>query len=77
MTDTFSNYMRLCVTNYGTIDSLTHSLTHSLPYLGIIGWQDAYTPEGLTDVTYQWMSMYCKARLLVNIINQKKLSNNE
>ena len=69
--------MRLNVANYGNMHLLTYLLTYLLSYVGIIGWQDAYTPEGLSEVTYQWMSMYCKARLLMNVINHKKLCTNE
>jgi tubulin polyglutamylase complex subunit 2 len=39
----------------------------SLVHLGIIGWQDAFTPAGLSPTTKQWMGIFCKERLLVDI----------
>ena len=38
-----------------------------LVHLGIIGWQDAFTPAGLAPTTKQWMGIFCKERLLVDI----------
>lgn len=42
-------------------------------HLGIIGWQEAFVPEGLTTVTRQWMNIFCKERLLVDIFNRNTL----
>lgn len=35
-------------------------------HLGIHGWQLAFTPEGLPTTTQQWMTMFCKERLLID-----------
>jgi hypothetical protein len=35
-------------------------------HLGIYGWQSAFTPEGASPATQQWMRMFCKERLIVD-----------
>ena len=35
-----------------------------LVHLGILGWQNAYTPGGLSPLTVQWMRLYCPERLM-------------
>lgn len=35
-------------------------------HLGIFGWIFAYTPEGIPPVTYQWLNIYCKERLILD-----------
>jgi len=39
----------------------------SLVHVGIIGWQDAFTAAGLAPATRQWMGIFCKERLLVDL----------
>eukprot|EP01038_Epipyxis_sp_PR26KG_P013865 gene13865-18594_t len=36
-------------------------------HLGIIGWQLAFTPEGLSPVSKQWMNFFCKERLCIDL----------
>lgn len=36
-------------------------------HLGIIGWQMVYTADGLPQSTQQWMRVYCKERLCVDM----------
>jgi tubulin polyglutamylase complex subunit 2 len=43
-------------------------------HLGIVGWQMAYTAEGLPLSTQQWMRVYCKERLCVDLHNIQNLS---
>ena len=45
-------------------------------HLGIIGWQMAYTADGLPLSTQQWMRVYCKERLCVDLHNQISLTVN-
>ena len=45
-------------------------------HLGIVGWQMAYTAEGLPLSTKQWMRVYCKERLCVNLHNAQGLGVN-
>lgn len=40
-------------------------------HLGIIGWQGAFTPEGLSATTKEWMSAFVKERLAVDLFNHK------
>mmetsp|Transcript_32356 Transcript_32356/g.37974 ORF Transcript_32356/g.37974 Transcript_32356/m.37974 type:complete len:224 (+) Transcript_32356:84-755(+) len=35
-----------------------------LVHLGILGWQYAFTPNGLAPLTVQWMRLYCPERLM-------------
>jgi len=42
-------------------------------HLGIVGWPLAFTPEGLSPVTTQWMNIYCKERLILDLHWQKKV----
>jgi hypothetical protein len=37
-------------------------------HLGISGWQLAFTPEGLPLVTRQWMNLFCKERLAIDLL---------
>ena len=43
-------------------DSFTTYLRLAIVHLGIIGWQNAYTPVGLPPVTKQWMARFGKER---------------
>lgn len=43
-------------------------------HLGIVGWQMAYTAEGLPLSAQQWMRVYCKERLCVDLHNVQSLS---
>lgn len=43
-------------------------------HLGIIGWQMAYTADGLPLSTQQWMRVYCKERLCVDLFNAISLN---
>ena len=36
-------------------------------HLGIRGWQLAFTPEGLSPETQQWMNIFCKERLITDL----------
>lgn len=42
-------------------------------HLGIHGWQLAFTPEGLPTTTQQWMTMFCKERLVIDRYWREKL----
>ena len=48
-------------------DSFTTYLRLAIVHLGIIGWQNAYTPVGLPPVTKQWMAFFCKERLALDL----------
>lgn len=56
-------------------DSNWHFLTYTFTqflrimvvHLGIIGWQMAFTPQGIPLTTQQWMGLFCKERLCVDI----------
>lgn len=41
-------------------------------HLGIMGWIMVYTPEGVSPATFQWMSLYCKERLVLDLYWNKK-----
>lgn len=43
-------------------------------HLGINGWQMAYTADGLPLTTQQWMRVYCKERLCVDLYNAMSLT---
>jgi len=50
-------------------------------HMGILGWLFVYTPEGIPPVTYQWLNIYCKERLILdtywlNRIHKPKHHNN-
>lgn len=47
--------------------TFTHFLRIMVIHLGIIGWQMAYTPEGLSETTKAWMKLFCKERLCVDL----------
>jgi len=32
-------------------------------HVGVHGWQLAYTPEGISLITKQWMNLFCRERL--------------
>jgi hypothetical protein len=46
--------------------SFTQYLRLMVSHLGIYGWQMAFTSEGLSETTQQWMSLFCKERLIVD-----------
>jgi len=54
----------------------THYLRILILHMGIIGWELAYTPEGLPDTSQQWMRLFCKERLCIDIhwLNTRKIS---
>jgi len=54
--------------------SFTHYFRVMIAHLGIIGWQLAFTPEGLPMQTQQWMGMFCKERLIVDRYCHEKLN---
>ena len=62
---------------------LTYNFTSFLRlmvmHLGIVGWPLVFTPYGITPSTYQWMNIYCKERLILDIHwldnNNKQLNN--
>ena len=35
-------------------------------HLGVHGWQLTFTPEGAPSTTQQWMTMFCKERLIID-----------
>jgi hypothetical protein len=35
-------------------------------HLGILGWQYAFTPQGLDPLSVQWMRLYCPERLMLD-----------
>ncbi|CAM9678165.1 unnamed protein product, partial [Discosporangium mesarthrocarpum] len=41
-------------------------------HLGVLGWQHAYTPMGLSPATQQWMRLYCPDRLLFDQLEWEK-----
>jgi len=43
-------------------------------HLGINGWQLAFTPSGLSAATQAWMSMYCKERLCIDLMENIPLN---
>ena len=52
---------------YFITDSFTKYLRLAVVHLGIIGWQNTYTSTGLSPVTKQWMSFFCKERLTLDL----------
>lgn len=48
-------------------NTFTQYLRLAVLHLGVLGWHEAYTPEGLSLVTKQWMSLFCKERLCVDL----------
>jgi tubulin polyglutamylase complex subunit 2 len=42
-------------------------------HLGIIGWQMAYSCDGLTPWTQYWMRLFCKERLCIDLNNYNSL----
>ncbi len=44
-----------------------------LVHLGILGWELAYTPQGLMPLTVQWMRLYCPERLMFDGIHRPQL----
>lgn len=46
-------------------------------HLGIIDWQLAYTPEGLPNETLNWMNIFCKERLCVDMFHHNDLKQNK
>jgi hypothetical protein len=53
--------------------SFTSLFRIMIVHLGILGWTGAYTPEGLSLITQQWMNLFCKERLCVDL-SQKYLT---
>lgn len=53
--------------------SFTHYLRLEVTHLGIYGWQLVFTPEGLQHDTEQWMNLFCKERLLIDLHGRHKL----
>lgn len=47
--------------------TFTQYLRLAVLHLGVLGWHEAYTPEGLSLVTKQWMGLFCKERLCVDL----------
>ncbi len=45
----------------------TQYLRLSIVHFGIIGWQLAFTPEGLATDTRHWMSLFCPERLCIDL----------
>lgn len=45
--------------------TFTQYLRLSVLHLGIFGWHDIFTPEGISMTTRQWMGMFCRERLCV------------
>lgn len=35
-------------------------------HLGVYGWQHIFSDDGLSDITQQWMNMFCKERLIMD-----------
>ena len=52
---------------YFITDCFTKYLRLAVVHLGIIGWQNTYTLAGLQPVTKQWMSLFCKERLTLDL----------
>ena len=48
-------------------DSFTAYYRLLIVHLGILGWQYAYTPQGLDPLTTQWMRLYCPQRLMLDL----------
>ena len=46
--------------------SFTHLLRIMVVHLGIIGWQRAFTPNGLSTSTQSWMYLFAKERLCID-----------
>ena len=40
-------------------------------HLGVRGWQQTFTSHGLSPSTKQWMALFCKERLCIDLYNQK------
>jgi len=36
-------------------------------HVGVHGWQLAFTPEGLSPLTQQWMMLFCRERLTMDV----------
>ena len=53
--------------------SFTHYLRLAVTHLGIYGWQLVFTPEGLQLDAEQWMNLFCKERLMIDLHGRHKL----
>jgi len=43
-----------------------------LVHLGVLGWQSAFTPQGLNPLTVQWMRLYCPERLILDSAHHQR-----
>ena len=43
-------------------------------HMGVHGWQQTFTPEGLSEITTQWMNIFCKSRLCVDLYHESKIN---
>lgn len=50
-------------------ESFNDYLRLMVVHLGILGWQYTFTPSGLPLSTLEWMNLFCKERLCVNLCN--------
>lgn len=44
--------------------SFTQYFRLAVVHLGVLGWQSAFTVDGLSETTQQWMNIFCKERLI-------------
>ena len=57
--------------------TFTQYLRLMVVHLGIIGWQCAYTPEGLSVTTQEWMNIFCRERLCLDQHTLHKTNNHQ
>ena len=46
--------------------TFTQYLRLMVAHLGIYGWQLAFTETGMSELTQQWMNVFCKERLIID-----------
>jgi len=63
--DQFANWHYIC-------NNFTQLMRIMVTHFGISGWQLAFTPEGLPLVTRQWMNLFCKERLTIDLLAHEK-----
>jgi hypothetical protein len=49
-------------------NTFTQLMRIMVVHLGISGWQLAFTPEGLPLIARQWMNLFCKERLTIDLL---------
>jgi hypothetical protein len=64
--DTCSRWHYLC-------ESFTQHLRLQIVHLGIIGWELAFTPEGVTPQCAKWMQTFCRERHCNNLFHSQSM----